>query len=142
MASTLIQLIYSSKALRHFPESELASMLEKARVFNAAQGITGLLLYSNERFIQVLEGSPGAVVALLSRIEDDPRHDYVRVLMRRSITHRDFADWQMGFRHVHSEALAKVPHLSHFFDADFSVDTFLPLASPASYLLKAFRETA
>lgn len=142
MTSPLIQLIYSSKALRPFSQSELVSLLDRARASNASRDITGILLYADERIIQVLEGTPATVDALLSHIEDDPRHDHVRVLMRRTIVHRDFAEWQMGFRQVDSNGLASHPHLLRFFDDDFSADHFLPWASPASYLLKAFREMA
>jgi hypothetical protein len=136
------QLIYSSKAEHPFTASELLSLLERARAFNASHDISGLLLYADGRFIQVLEGAPEVIQSLQLRIENDPRHDHVRVLMQRRIAHRDFAEWHMAFRQVDAAGLAGHPHLLRFFDTEFSTDHFLPWASPASYLLRAFRELA
>lgn len=142
MPDGLIQLIYTSKAVRPLGQAELLALLERAQGFNAEHGITGVLLYAHARFIQVLEGTPSAVVSLFSRIEDDLRHDHVRVVMRRAIARRDFGDWQMAFRELDANTFAAYPHLSRFFEADFSDEHFLPWASPAGYLLRAFRETA
>ncbi len=42
----------------------LQSILDVARARNAELGITGMLVYSNARFLQVLEGEPGPLDAL------------------------------------------------------------------------------
>lgn len=141
MNQEITQLIYSSKAVQAFSDVEVQALLDRARAFNATQGISGVLLYADGQFIQVLEGPAAAVDALLVNIENDPRHDHVRVLMRRRLPHRDFAEWHMAFRQVGAGTLASHPNLSRFFDADFSPQQFLPWASPASYLLQAFLET-
>jgi hypothetical protein len=49
-------LVYVSSATKPFSPDELSELLAQARVDNAALGITGMLLYSNGNFMQVLEG--------------------------------------------------------------------------------------
>jgi hypothetical protein len=57
---SLYHLIYESQVTRPFSKPELVNLLQQARQFNEANGITGLLLYTPDgRFLQVLEGSVG-----------------------------------------------------------------------------------
>lgn len=50
------QLIYLSSAAVKFTEDELKGLLIKARKKNLARELTGMLLYIEGNFIQVLEG--------------------------------------------------------------------------------------
>jgi hypothetical protein len=60
--------------------SDLSRLLEECREYNAAHGVTGMLLYSNETFVQVLEGDDRVIDELLDHIEEDPRHTYIKSL--------------------------------------------------------------
>jgi len=91
------QLIYSSAALKDLNGVELSRILLSARKNNAGLGITGMLLYHEGSFLQVLEGDEANVEALFQRIGKDPRHGRVLILLRRSIQARQFQDWSMGF---------------------------------------------
>lgn len=139
MDQPILQLVYSSKATRVLGSAEMDALLEGARRFNASQDITGLLLYADGHFLQVLEGPAQAVEALLARIDADPRHDFVRVLLRRERTERDFAEWNMAYHLVNEATNATHPELAFFFSDEFSAEHFLPWASPVGYLLRAFR---
>jgi hypothetical protein len=94
---SLAQVAYSSKARHSFSEQDLDEMLATARIKNKALGLSGLLLYQDGVFLQFLEGQRHAVDDLLKTIEADARHESVRLIWRRVIETRDFADWQMGF---------------------------------------------
>ncbi|KJL27871.1 BLUF domain-containing protein [Microbacterium oxydans] len=98
----LTSLVYTSTASAPFRETALAHLLEESRERNIAQGITGLLLYRDERFIQVLEGPARAVRRLAATIRSDQRHHGMRVLLEEPLDVRRFADWTMGYRTLQS----------------------------------------
>jgi hypothetical protein len=93
----LQQLIYSSAAVKALNELELSRILLGARIRNAALGVTGMLLYHEGAFLQVLEGEERSVETLFKRIGGDPRHSRVLVLLQRKIDARQFPEWSMGF---------------------------------------------
>jgi len=96
----LHHLIYESQAKEPFTESELAELLRKARAYNEANGLTGILLYAPDgRFIQVLEGAQEAINHLyFERIARDPRHHQLQLLVAGALDHRRFGGWRMGYR--------------------------------------------
>jgi hypothetical protein len=58
-----------------------------------------MLLYKNQRFMQVLEGEREDIEEIYyERICKDDRHEGVVQLMGRPTEERDFPDWSMGFR--------------------------------------------
>lgn len=109
----LQQLIYSSAAVYKLTEVELSRILLGARRRNAALGVTGMLLYNEGSFLQVLEGTAENVEALFERIGRDPRHGRLMVLLRRSVAARQFEAWSMGFVDVKGIA-AGLPGYSDF----------------------------
>ena len=94
----LIELLYTSTATGEMTEEQLAGLLEHCRRNNEAAGITGLLIFHEGTFMQVLEGEKQAVMDLYQRILLDPRHTGSRVLWQLPIEARTFGDWSMAFR--------------------------------------------
>ena len=94
----LLSLVYCSTATQAFGDQELAQLLDTSRTANEARDITGLLLYRDGEFVQILEGEEREVEALMARIATDPRHTDVRVLLREPLHERRFADWTMGYQ--------------------------------------------
>lgn len=88
--------LYFSVATPGFRVQEIDQILDAARRNNPGLGITGMLLYHDGRFAQVIEGEPASIDALLARIAADARHSSMRVLIRDTIQHRAFPDWSMG----------------------------------------------
>ena len=140
MGNDLKQLIYCSDARKAMDPVALRSILERARIRNAELGITGMLLYSNGRFIQVLEGESGPIDALYDKIALDPRHDHVRTVMSLSVKARDFPQWSMAYRVVSQADIQVHPELNDFFSPCFDERSFRKFASPARFLLLAFRD--
>jgi len=103
-----IQLVYASAANKAFTENELRDLLLKARANNSAIGVTGILLYHNRSFFQVLEGTEEKVDPLFEQIKSDPRHSKILLLSRSNIEHLNFAEWSMGFVDLDRMA-AKLP---------------------------------
>jgi Sensors of blue-light using FAD len=97
-ADAMIRLVYCSRSTteeRH-RTAVAQEILATARQFNTGRGITGLLAVTGGHYLQLLEGPRGAVEDLLSRIERDPRHDNLAVLMRSEAVARICPDWAMG----------------------------------------------
>jgi hypothetical protein len=138
MTIELIQCIYASAASRDFEAAELAELLEAARANNAKLGLTGMLLYAEGSFFQVLEGQPEVVEALYAKIERDRRHDQVTLVIKEPIPKRYFDAWTMGFYKISREELAGMSGVNDFFGkerTEISVD-----AGRAKKLLAAFRD--
>ncbi len=94
----IFQLVYESTAAEPFYSAELLALLEKSRRNNERTGITGMLLYHNGRFLQLLEGLQDHVLERFAVIAADPRHKWVSLVMSGPNAERDFPDWKMGFR--------------------------------------------
>jgi hypothetical protein len=88
--------LYCSHATAQMNDSELQRILEKSKINNAAQGITGLLVYGGGMFLQWLEGPRDKVEALMRRLEHDPRHEAVVSLQRLDgLKERLYPTWAM-----------------------------------------------
>ena len=97
MSDSLLFFSYASNAKHPFSHDDLAALLASSRARNAADDITGLLLYRGGNFIQALEGPASAVRATVARIQRDPRHDGIIPLFEGPIEERVFGEWQMAF---------------------------------------------
>ena len=100
-------LVYVSAAVTWFSPGELRALLQSSRAANEAAGITGMLLYKDGNFMQVLEGEETAVRALHARIAADPRHLGMVTIDSGPLAAREFAEWSMGFADL--DALAEAP---------------------------------
>lgn len=110
------QLIYVSSATRLMSKDELVQLLTRARDFNQLYEVTGMLVYSDGTFIQVLEGNPEVIEDLYRHIERDPRHHRCIVLLRQIITERAFEGWSMGFRSTSPAEVESIVGYVDFFD--------------------------
>lgn len=97
----LVRLLYASRAASPVGEAELNAILKQSREHNPAEGLTGLLCYSDGIFIQVLEGGREAVNARYKHIVADARHKDVVLLSYEEIAERHFAGWTMGSVNLH-----------------------------------------
>jgi hypothetical protein len=137
-SDNLILLAYSSVGTHHFEQSELVDLLAFARDFNSKNGLTGMLLYVDESFFQILEGDPKTLHDLYSRIEQDTRHRGVIKLIEIPIEKRTFSEWSMGFAKVTRADLATIPGLNDFFGRGSVFSDLEP--GKAQVLLEAFRD--
>jgi len=92
----IVRCVYASRAASALTPSMIEDILEKSRVNNPAHGITGILCYSGDVFIQVLEGARDEVCDLYNAIVRDQRHSNVRMLVFEEIRERKFCNWTMG----------------------------------------------
>ncbi|WP_028025253.1 BLUF domain-containing protein [Enterovibrio calviensis] len=136
MSDTLRQLVYISSGEHPFSELELSNMLASMRKNNEEIGVTGMLLYKDGDFIQVIEGEEDVLYPLFDVICHDHRHYSIVELMRKSITKRQFSNWSMGFHHINNDD-PRLAGFNRFFsdDANHQIDP-----GEALNLLLVFRE--
>jgi hypothetical protein len=90
------QLLYASTTHREIADAVLNDILAASRKNNAKVGVTGMLLFIEGGFMQVLEGEDMAVAETYARICKDKRHWNTMVLLDRDAP-RAFGEWSMGF---------------------------------------------
>lgn len=94
----LYQLLYVSAATEPSGNAALQTLVASARSYNHDHGLTGLLLYSESLFLQMLEGEEAAVHEVYyDRIAADPRHTHLRLLADGPVAGCVFPDWSIGF---------------------------------------------
>jgi len=98
----MFHLVYVSSAVEPFSKTELVELLHVARANNERLGITGMLLYRDGNFMQVLEGEEPVVRDLYARIERDPRQARTLAYGRVRAVEGVRRDWETG---THSENL-------------------------------------
>lgn len=100
----LVRLLYVSRAAEGKVTPELTeSIMAAARAYNLANGITGVLCYGGDVFMQAIEGGRDEINALYGIIMRDARHEDVVLLHYEEIQERRFGGWTMG--HVNLEKL-------------------------------------
>ena len=92
----LVRLLYASRAAKPQTPKAIAAILAECQRNNPQRGITGVLCYSDDIYLQVLEGGRDAVCETFNAIVRDPRHESVRLLSFDEISERRFAGWSMG----------------------------------------------
>ncbi|MEO6151343.1 MAG: BLUF domain-containing protein [Mucilaginibacter sp.] len=101
----MYHLIYISTSHELMNEYELTDILAISRENNQEHGVTGMLLYAEGTFIQVLEGEQADVKKVLSKIINDGRHKNIIELASGPLDERDFPNWSMGFASGNAEVL-------------------------------------
>lgn len=96
----LWQILYQSTEVYEMDSSDMLKLLLDSRAYNAEHRITGLLIYHNHRFMQLLEGEREEVRALYSNITRDARHSDITIQIEGFESVRMFSDWHMAFAEV------------------------------------------
>lgn len=136
----MIQFSYISCAAAPMAAEQLLALLQQSLTNNARTGITGMLLYGNDTFLQVLEGEAAAIDELVAKIRQDPRHTNIQLLHRRPIERRQYADWSMGFKRISDQELQNVNGLRDFGEKDFNFEYLLQHNNVVEALMDHYRK--
>jgi hypothetical protein len=93
-------LVYVSVATELPRPRTVDAIVATARRVNVKLGITGMLLWSDTRFAQLIEGPSDSLDLLYGRLLVDPRHHDLNLLSRWEVPSRLFPDWRMGSRRL------------------------------------------
>ncbi len=110
--STFYRLIYQSRSTlagkQDLQIEAIQDILRHARRRNIMCGVSGILLYNQLEYFQVLEGSKAAVNLIFRSILHDRRHTNVVTLQRGPASSRIFHSWSMAYK--------ELPYGSMWFD--------------------------
>lgn len=102
----LYRLVYTSGRVASCDDACIQRILESAQKNNPRLGITGLLLHTEDRFIQILEGNLLNIMMIYRKISKDPRHLASRIRFCEPVKERHFSNWHMAYRHLETSEIA------------------------------------
>ena len=138
----LFQIIYMSNASEPFGRAALLELLQQSVERNRQADVSGLLLYKDGCFMQVLEGEEPEVVSLFSKISRDPRHHHVIPLIHEPIEQRDFPNSAMAFQDLAAVELRDLPGYSEFLNTPLNGDLYARDIPKSKRLLLLFKQDA
>ncbi|CAN7410287.1 blue light sensor protein [Acidovorax sp. Leaf76] len=130
LSPALYEVLYVSMLAPDQPLSVVAEIAAAARVANTRMDITGLLIFDGQRFCQQFEGPKKAVLKLIERIRNDPRHVNVEVLHHGLLAGRRFQNFNLAFSTVEDvDALARMEQL----DGEAALAAFTAVCEELDY---------
>lgn len=135
----IYQISYVSAEKEQMSETALDRLLYLSRSRNKSIGVTGMLLYHEGSFLQVLEGNEPDVLEVWGRISKDERHHRKVVVFSGPVEERVFEDWSMGYERIEKGCKRLPRGFSHFLERGF-VDLSRDPDDKARMVLNAFRE--
>jgi Sensors of blue-light using FAD len=110
LTSTLYEALYVSTIAPTASFSVVSEIAGKSRVYNAARGLTGLLIFDGAHFCQQIEGSQREVLRLIELISSDSRHTDVTVFYHGVLAERRFRSFALAF--TDGEDIDALPRLA------------------------------
>jgi len=95
--SPLYSLVYTSTASRPLAKSDLEHILTEARPRNKEEQVTGLLLFTEGKFMQYLEGPETGVKTIFDLIKKSSLHKQIVEVSSQLVARREYGDWSMAF---------------------------------------------
>ena len=136
----MIQITYISSETRPILKDDLDDILSKSRKNNIDLGITGMLLYGNKTFIQILEGEEKSVNDLLRKIKKDPRHRDFKLVAKKEVNQRKYSEWSMGFKEVSGEDFKSIKGANNLDQKDFNTTYLVSHANIIDSLMEHYRK--
>jgi len=115
----LIYLLYTSTRTKKCTQTEIDKILTVCNQHNLAENITGVLLYSENKFVQYLEGEYTILTSLYDKIKEDDRHQKVRLMAVGMIEQRAFPSWHMGNKKLSWQEIDFVTEMTNDEKASF-----------------------
>jgi hypothetical protein len=97
---SLQAIAYVSSASPNLSPQRLEGIVGDAIAYNEMAGVTGVLLYDGQRFLQYIEGAEDAIVPIYARIVSATSHHELVELGRSKGELRLFPQWSMHWVRV------------------------------------------
>ena len=112
----MIRIVCVSTSEQLLSQDALLDILRTNAQNNERDQITGLLVYHNGDFLQVLEGPEGLIEQVMERVIVTSDKGAVNVLLQEEIEDRYFDRWTMSFATKENLAPEDQKHLSDFLE--------------------------
>lgn len=96
----LTRLVYASKHDK-LDAASLKAVLESSQRNNSRDLLTGMLVFDERNFLQLIEGNREAVAKCFARIMEDERHHDMKLITCGDVSRRLFKDQNMRLVDVH-----------------------------------------
>lgn len=93
----------SDCAIKHKSLEMIESLYLKTNANNQKNNITGILIYKDNNFFQIIEGDQTIIDTTYDIIKTDPRHKNIFNVINTTITERMFEDYNFGFTIIDTE---------------------------------------
>ena len=97
MTPPIFHLVYVSRAAEDISYTDVQDILKVSRQHNVIAGISGMLIFREDYFLQLLEGSEAEVKSVLGKIMMDDRNHSLRVLIEAEGPEPLCKGWSMAF---------------------------------------------
>lgn len=125
---------YMSYASGSMTDQVIEDILQVAQENNKKLGITGMLFYASNTFMQVLEGDEKIVKELYNEIKIDSRHENVNILFEGELEARAFSEWSMAYKKLGDEEYSDLKTKINLDDPQLNNNL------PAITFIEAFQE--
>nr|WP_255518073.1 BLUF domain-containing protein [Fulvivirga sp. M361] len=132
--------MYKSAARPELSKKDLKEISRVSSSNNAKEGISGMLLYVEGEFLQLLEGEKEKVLTTFSRISIDGRHTDINIICESHQKQRQFEEWNIGFYSLTGKEFQDktgFKSIKSYFEADKYQDEIMLV-----FLLKQYAELA
>ena len=92
----MFEMVYESRVRERLTFGQITGLIMAARQRNAELGVTGLLLFDGEHFVQLLEGPEAAVQSIYRSINRDPRHTHISHYWGQTVARRSFEGFDLA----------------------------------------------
>ena len=96
----LSQLVYVSNRKSNCTREEIDHILASCEKNNPSLNVTGILLYSDSKFIQLVECEARTLMNLYDKIKMDERHSNPMMISYGPIKEKSFLSWHMGTKNI------------------------------------------
>ncbi|MCH9661878.1 MAG: BLUF domain-containing protein [Bacteroidetes bacterium] len=90
-------IVYVSRAVKDISREDLDALFKSTTLNNEDLEITGILMYNEQTFLQVLEGEYAIINSLFETIKTDSRHNSIFKLVDTTKGSRIFSHYKTGF---------------------------------------------
>lgn len=112
----IFRLTYLSKPTKPFTDADFDNIESKSVAANNERDVTGLLVVSEDRILQILEGREESVRELYNKIEADSRHTVVKLVCGVEDEVRLLLTWNMVVRGANGMPPEILEQFSNVFD--------------------------
>jgi hypothetical protein len=127
---------YVSTVSSNLNETDIQKILDYSRDWNINHQITGILLFSEGNFFQVLEGEKELVTELFKRIKMDSRHYNLIKIFEKEISQERYKGYKANF--ISLDTRFSENEVNTYFA---QIDNLNPaIQTPVRYILKNFSE--
>lgn len=135
----MFYLTYVSSAVKPFSIEQLVALLQTCHRNNSQLDVSGMLLYKDGNFMQLLEGDKDTVLAVHATIKGDSRHTGLLTMIQGEQAARQFPGWSMGFRDLNAPDVESIPGYSDFLNTPLTAQAFSSDPTRCQKLLLTFK---